>query len=137
MELQGNHELFFPVAISTNAALEPHINHCGLKHVKVKYRYLLLLVPPPSPLGTVKAFNTFTNFGENSNLETSSEVSSAFSFIFTPLTYQLKNGPKYLAWNTAADKAFKKLNTTFTTAPFLKHPDPPKPSIVVGASETG
>lgn len=87
MELQGNYELFFSVAISTNAALPPHINHCGLKHAKVKYRYLLLLVPPPSPLGMVKAFNTFTNFGENSNLETSS---SAFSFIFTPLTWRLE-----------------------------------------------
>lgn len=61
-----------------------------------------------------------------------------FSIIMSPLTSLLKKGPKKLQWNPSADQAFKHLKATFTSAPFLKHPDLSKPFIVeMDASETG
>lgn len=48
----------------------------------------------------------------------------------TPIMTLLKKGPKYLAGNQAADKAFARLQMAFNTAPTLKHPDPPKPFII-------
>lgn len=61
-----------------------------------------------------------------------------FSPIANPLTSLLKKGPKHLAWDKAADEAFKNLKVAFTTTPILNHPDLSKLFFVeVDASESG
>lgn len=60
-----------------------------------------------------------------------------FNSISTPLTALFKKG-QHLTWNQAADEAFSRLKTVFTTAPILKHPDPSKPFIAEkDASKSG
>uniref|UniRef100_A0A3B1KK37 Gypsy retrotransposon integrase-like protein 1 n=1 Tax=Astyanax mexicanus TaxID=7994 RepID=A0A3B1KK37_ASTMX len=61
-----------------------------------------------------------------------------FSLVAAPLTTMLRGGHKKLVWNLAAEQAFDKLKTLFTSAPMLKHPDPSLPFIVeVDASDSG
>lgn len=63
---------------------------------------------------------------------------SGLQTIAHPLMSLLHGGPKQLVWNPAAVQALTQLKTAFTSAQFLKQPDPSKPfRLEVDASEAG
>lgn len=72
--------------------------------------------PTPKTVKNLQCFLSFASFYRR--------FIHGFSSIVNPSMTLLKRGPKRLAWNPAADKAFTKFNTVFTTAPILKHSDP-------------
>lgn len=53
-----------------------------------------------------------------------------FSTVVVPLTSLLSGGPQRLHWTAEAERVFETLNTRFTTAPVLAHPDPSLPFII-------
>lgn len=53
-----------------------------------------------------------------------------YSTVAAPLTVLLRGKPRKFTWPENAQDAFKKLKSSFTTAPILKHPDPDLPFIV-------
>lgn len=61
-----------------------------------------------------------------------------YSIIATPHTSLTKGEKKRISWNSAAEDTLLKLNTAFTMAPVLRHPNPEAQFIVkVDASNTG
>ncbi|KAI2647109.1 Transposon Tf2-9 polyprotein [Labeo rohita] len=86
--------------------------------------------PLPSSVKELQRFLGFTNFYRRFIMD--------YSTITAPLTSLLRGKPKHLLWNPAAHEAFRRLKTTFSTAPVLQHPDPERPfTVEVDASTIG
>ncbi|XP_060788681.1 uncharacterized protein LOC132893504 [Neoarius graeffei] len=95
--------------------LEYIINSEGMSMDQVK---VLAITSWPTPMSVkeLQCFLGFTNFYQR--------FIQGFSIIAAPLTLLLKNGPRHLQWNPAAEEAFNQLKAAFMSAPILQHPDP-------------
>ncbi|XP_038841161.1 uncharacterized mitochondrial protein AtMg00860-like, partial [Salvelinus namaycush] len=84
--------------------------------------------PVPTTIKGLQRFGGFANFY--------CRFIKTFRSIAYLLTSLLKGGSRKLGWNSAADEAFCLLKGRFSSAPFLKPPDPTLPFVVeVNASK--
>lgn len=78
--------------------------------------------PTPKTVKDLQHFLCFTNFYRR--------FIWGFNAIINTLTTFLKKGLKHLVWNPAAEKAFAKPKTSFTTTSIRKHHEHSKPFMV-------
>ncbi|KAL0161859.1 hypothetical protein M9458_041255, partial [Cirrhinus mrigala] len=90
----------------------------------------ILKWPQPRNVKELQQFLGFSNFYRR--------FIQGYSSITAPLTSLLWGKPKHLTWNPAAHESFQHLKHLFSTAPFLRHPDPTLPfTVEVDASTAG
>src|SRR5436190_6363334 len=81
----------------------------------------ILSWPTPTCVLDIQTFLGFANFYRR--------FIRNYSRIIVPITNLLKKTVAF-SWNTTANKAFKRLQKAFTTAPILRHFDPSRPAIL-------
>ena len=81
----------------------------------------ILSWPTPTCVLDIQTFLGFANFYRR--------FIRNYSRIIVPITNLLKKTVAF-SWNTTANKAFKRLQKAFTTAPILRHFDPSHPAIL-------